>query len=92
MWTGSESVVIGYGYEDVLATYLLANPFWKEGVSQWHSLKQQNNNFYIVAANRLGYNPTTLFSISYVLNTVEKTPFKEVGIDFLYDNRQCCGK
>lgn len=81
-----ESVVhIGYGYEDVLATYLLANPFWKEGVSQWHSLKQQNNNFYIVAANRLGYNPTTLFSISYVLNTVGKTPFKEVGINFLYD-------
>lgn len=79
------AVHIGYGYEDVLATYLLANPFWKEGVSQWHSLKQQNNNFYIVAANRLGYNPTTLFSISYVLNTVGKTPFKEVGLNFLYD-------
>ncbi len=85
-YKNSESIVhIGYGYEDVLATYLFANPFWKEGVSQWHSLKQQNKNFFIVAANRLGYNPTTLFSISYVLNTVGKTPFKEVGINFLYD-------
>ena len=79
------AVRIGYGYEDVLATYLLANPFWKEGVSQWHSLKQQNNYFYMVAACRLGYNPTTLFSISYVLNTIGRTTFKEAGLNFLYD-------
>ncbi|MBO5320149.1 MAG: hypothetical protein J6B01_10145 [Ruminococcus sp.] len=78
-------VHIGYGYEDVLATYLLYNPFWKENVTQWHSLKQQNNSFYIVAANRLGYNPTTLFAISQVLNTVGKTTFTETGIDWISD-------
>lgn len=56
-------VHIGYGYEDVLVTYLLAD-FWDvPGVDEWHSLKQQKN-FYLTASNRLGHNPTTLFSIS----------------------------
>ena len=77
-------VRIGYGYEDVLSIYLLANPSWEEGITQWHSLKQQNSSFYIAAANRTGYDPTTLFSISYVLNTVGKTPFKEAGLNMLH--------
>ena len=78
-------VRIGYGYEDVLATYLLYSPFWKENTSQWHSLKPQNNSFYIAVANRLGYNPTTLFAISQVLNTVGKATFIETGIDWISD-------
>lgn len=78
-------VHIGYGYEDVLATYLLYSPFWKENTSQWHSLKPQNISFYIAAANRLGYNPTTLFAISQVLNTVGKATFIETGIDWISD-------
>lgn len=78
-------VHLGYGYEDVLATYLLYNPFWKEGVTQWHSLKQQNYGFYIGVANRLGYNPTTLFAISSVLNTIGKATFAETGINWIFD-------
>lgn len=78
-------VHIGYGYEDVLATFLLYSPFWKENTSQWHSLKPQNNSFYIAVANRLGYNPTTLFAISQVLNTVGKATFIETGIDWISD-------
>ena len=81
-----ESVVhIGYGYEDVLATYLLYNPYRNENTTQWHSLKPQNNSFYIAVANRLGYNPTTLFAISQVLNTVGKAAFIETGIDWISD-------
>ena len=81
----STSVVIGWGYEDVLLTFLLANPWWREGVSEWHSLKQQNKTFYLVAANRVGFNPTTLFSIARVLYTVGKEPFKDDGIVLLSD-------
>ncbi|MBR5683229.1 MAG: hypothetical protein IKW96_08125 [Ruminococcus sp.] len=78
-------VHIGYGYEDVLATYLLYSPFWKENTTHWHSLKPQNNTFYFAVANRLGYNPTILFAISQVLNTVGKTTFIETGIDWIND-------
>ncbi len=75
---------IGLGYEDVLSIYLLANPHWREGITQWHSLKVNNSSFYLAAANRTGYDPTTLFSVSYVLNTVGKTPFKAAGLDMLH--------
>lgn len=78
-------VHIGYGYEDVWATYLLYNPYRNENTTQWHSLKPQNNSFYIAVANRLGYNPTTLFAISQVLNTVGKAAFIETGIDWISD-------
>lgn len=77
-------VRIGLGYEDVLSIYLLANPYWREGITEWHSLKKRNSSFYLAAANRTGYDPTTLFSVSYVLNTVGKTPFKAAGLDMLH--------
>lgn len=79
------AVNIGYGFEDVLVTFLLGNPFWGEGVTEWHSLKTQNSIFYTVVAKRLGYNPTTLFSITKVLYTVGKNLFKEDGINWLSD-------
>ena len=78
-------VHIGYGYEDVLVTYLLAD-FWDvPGVDEWHTLKQQQKFFYLTASKRLGHNPTTLFSIARVLNTIGKTTFTEPGIDWISD-------
>lgn len=79
------AVNIGWGDEDVLLTFLLAGSWWKEGISEWHSLKNQNKTFYLVVANRLGFNPTTLFSIARVLNTVGKNPFKNEGVVMLSD-------
>ena len=65
-------VHIGYGFEDVLVTYLLADFPEVPGVDEWHSLKIQNRIFYMTVANRLGYNPTVLFSIARLLNTIGK--------------------
>ena len=79
------AVNIGWGYEDVLQTFLLAGPWWKEGIAEWHSLKNQNKTFYLVVANRLGFNPTTLFSIARVINTVGKNPLKNEGVVMLSD-------
>lgn len=78
-----KGVDIGYGFEDVLVSYLLANPYWKEDVTEWHSLKPNNGTFYLTAANRLGYNPTTLYSIARVLYTVGKKPFIDDGVIWL---------
>lgn len=71
-------------YAVIKCLHLLANPYWREGITQWHSLKVNNSSFYLAAANRTGYDPTTLFSVSYVLNTVGKTPFKAAGLDMLH--------
>lgn len=79
----NKEVHIGYGFEDVLLNYLLANPFWKEGVNEWHSLKPQNRTFYFSAVQRLGYNPTTLYSIARVLYTVGKKVFMDDGVIWL---------
>lgn len=79
----NKGVDIGYGFEDVLVNYLLANPYWREDVTEWHSLKPNNGTFYLTAANRLGYNPTTLYSIARVLYTVGKKPFIDDGIIWL---------
>lgn len=79
------AVHIGYGFEDVLVTYLLADFLERPSVDEWHSLKPQNRSFYMTAANRLGYNPTTLLSIARVLYTIGKKPYKNEGINWLSD-------
>ena len=78
-------VHIGYGFEDVLVTYLLADFPEVPGVDEWHSLKIQNRIFYMTVANRLGYNPTVLFSIARLLNTIGKKTFIDEGIIWLSD-------
>lgn len=69
--------------EEVLMDYLLAFPYWKEGVEEWHSLKQENSYFYSIMSSRLGYNPTTLCAIAQILNTIGKNVFINIGIDWL---------
>lgn len=36
-----------YGLGNVLAEYLLAGPYWKEGVTVWHSLREDSATFYV---------------------------------------------
>lgn len=69
--------------EEVLMDYLLAFPYWNEGVEEWHSLQQGNSSFYYVMSSRLGYNPTTLCGIAQILNTIGKNVFINIGIDWL---------
>ncbi len=69
--------------ENVLMNFLLAFPYWSEGVEEWHSLNQENSSFYYVMSERLGYNPTTLWAIARILNTIGKKVFISNGIDWL---------
>ena len=72
-----------YGYDITIVNYLLACNDWKKGVKSWHSLKEENAGFFLEAANRIGYNPLTLYSIARVLNTIGHDVFAEYGIDWL---------
>ena len=73
----------GNHFDEVLMDYLLAFPYWSKGVEEWTSLRQENNFFYYIMSNRLGYNPTTLYSIAKVLNSVGKKVFINDGIDWI---------
>ena len=82
--TGS-AMPIGYEFENVLVTYHLANLCETPDIDNWHSLKPQNRTFYMAVTNRLGYNPTILFSIAQLLYTIGKKPFKDEGINWFSD-------
>jgi hypothetical protein len=74
----------GYSpFEKVLENYLLAFPYWDEQIEEWHSLKQKNAALYWTVLQRVGFNPTTLFSIAKVLNSVGKKVFIDKGIYWL---------
>ena len=69
--------------DNVTISYLLAWRWWRDGVEEWHSLKKENLLFYTNLAKDLGHNPTILFSISRVLNTIGSR-FTQEGIDWIY--------
>ena len=67
-----------FHYENELVhTYLLAWPYWKESAKQWRSLKNREKQFYgkFIAEN--GNHPAVLYSIAKILN--------DIGSDFLDD-------
>ena len=66
-----------YYIEEILQNYLLAFPWWKESAKEWHSLKDENKNFYKNVSIDIGHCPIVLYSISKVLN--------DIGSRFLND-------
>jgi hypothetical protein len=58
-----------YYIEELLQNYLLAFP-WKESAKEWHSLKDENKNFYRNVSIDIGHCPIVLYSISKVLNDI----------------------
>lgn len=67
----------------LIKNYLLANNIWEEDVTVWESLKHENAKFYKMAAIRIGYHPATLYSITYVLNSIGKDTFSKEGLEWL---------
>lgn len=61
-----------YGGEldEILTTYLLAFPWWRDCTHSWHTLRREDAGFFAKVAVRLGYHPGTLYSIARVLNTI----------------------
>ena len=67
----------------VITSYLLAWQWWREGITEWHSLKEVNLSFYEKVATDLGYNPNVLYSISKVLNSIG-SKFLNDGINWIH--------
>lgn len=73
----------GYHLKEIIVNYLLAWRWWREGIQEWHSLKNENLSLYSNASQEIGYVPSVLYSITRVLNTIGSN-FKNEGIDWIY--------
>jgi hypothetical protein len=66
-----------YYSNEFIHSYLLAWPYWKKGISEWHTLKERDKQFYQRITADIGHHPSILYSISKVLN--------EIGSSFIDD-------
>jgi hypothetical protein len=73
----------GFHLGIVINSYLLAWQWWREGVTEWHSLKEENLSFYANIAKDLGNNSNVLYSISKVLNSIGSN-FLDDGVNWIY--------
>lgn len=72
-----------YHLSGVVKSYLLAWQWWREGVEEWHSLKEINLSLYANVAKDLGLNPSVLYSITQILNSIG-SKFTKEGIEWIY--------
>ncbi|MCP4748799.1 MAG: ATP-binding protein [Desulfobacteraceae bacterium] len=60
-----------YGYVDrIVMSYLFANNQWNEKDIKWHTLKDENKRFFKTIAEQIGHCPSTLYSLSKLLNSI----------------------
>ena len=61
----------GYWYIDkIIKSYLFANTLWNENIKDWHTLNNTNSRFFKQISENTGHCPSTLYSISKLLNGV----------------------
>jgi len=63
--------------KEIVHNYLLALPYWKEGVKKWHTLKEREKLFFKKVAKDIGHHPSVLYSLSKILN--------DIGSNFIDD-------
>lgn len=68
----------------ILKSYLLAWDWWREDVKDWHNLKKENTLFYDNIVRDLGSNPSVLYCIAKVLNSIGSS-FGSQGLDWIYE-------
>jgi hypothetical protein len=73
----------GYHFGKMTHRYLLAWPYWKPGIEEWHSLKEPEVGLCKEIAEQAGGHPAVLDSISQVLNGIG-SHFVDSGILWLY--------
>ncbi len=71
-----------YTQIDMASTYLLAWSYWREDITEWHSLKEREKAFFHKVANDMGHCPTVLYSLSKILNTIASN-YLEEGVSWL---------
>lgn len=75
----------GYWYVDkVIKSYLFAQNSWKETAVEWHTFNDSNKTFFKEISDKLGHCPSTLYSVSRLLNNIG-TPFLDDGIAWISD-------
>jgi len=72
-----------YHLSKVIKSYLLAWQWWRDDVTEWHSLKEDNISLYANVAKDLGHNPAVLYSITKILNSIG-SKFTKEGIEWIY--------
>lgn len=73
----------GFYLNKVIISYLFAWQWWREGIDEWHSLKNDNISLYANVSSDLGHIPAVLYSIAKILNSIGSN-FKNAGIDWIY--------
>ena len=68
--------------DEVVSTYLLAFPWWQDSVHEWHTLRQEDSDFFTLAVNKIGYHPAVLYSIARVLASIGYV-YTDLGIKWL---------
>ncbi|MBF4693327.1 AVAST type 4 anti-phage nuclease Avs4 [Fusibacter ferrireducens] len=59
-----------YYREEALHSYLLDFRFWRSGVKEWHSLKDENVEFYWRITSDLSKNPDVLAAVAKILHSI----------------------
>ena len=68
--------------KSIIRNYLLAWSYWREGLTEWHSLKEREKFFYSKVVNDMGHCPTVLYSVAKVLNDIGSN-YLEEGISWI---------
>lgn len=66
-----------YYSNELIHNYLLAWPYWKADLKEWHTLKEREKWFYKKISEDIGHHPSVLYSISKILN--------QIGSSFIND-------
>ncbi len=70
--------------KEIIHNYLLAWSYWRDEAKEWHTLKDREKHFFKKASEDMGENPSTLYSISKLLNDIG-SGFKDDGILWISD-------
>ncbi len=61
----------GYWYVGkIIKSYLFAQNPWKESVTEWHTLKENDKNFFKEISEKIGHCSSALYAISKLLNDI----------------------
>jgi len=79
--------------EKIIKSYLLATVPWKETTTSWHTLKDENKDFFKDISQKISHCPSTLYAISKLLSDIG-SPYLDNGITWvskiLKDNKNLC--
>lgn len=79
--------------EKIVKSYLFATVPWKETTTSWHTLKDENKDFFKEVSQKIGHCPAALYSILKLLTDIG-SPYLDDGIlwvaKMLKDNKNLC--